>query len=198
MILITQVILVAAGAFMITGIGNDFFALRVGVPHSLGRLKLLFENDELLINVPLLYLLARVAAFVLYNFYLWVSFTPLVEGSAKTPFSLWRAIHRKMRWRSFATLLYWGITLAICALFEVAILVPSVAVLTPAETCFCTSFTTCTYQSSLQCMLTIGVVWLLVFTNFLIDTHVVFVGLLSSTRKTKEAGGFIDCSHTFH
>lgn len=44
---------------------------------------------------------------MLYNAYLWLSFTPLIEGSAKTQFSLWRAIKRKIRFRTFATLMYW-------------------------------------------------------------------------------------------
>lgn len=38
-----------------------------------------------------------------------------------------------MRFRTFATLLYWGIVLGICALFEVKVLLPSVSVLTPKE-----------------------------------------------------------------
>lgn len=56
-----------------------------------------------------------------------------MKGSARTRFSLWRAIRRKMRFRTFATLLYWGIVLGICALFEVKVLLPSVSVLTPRE-----------------------------------------------------------------
>ena len=96
-VILFQLGLVAAGTVMVTGLARDVFEIRVSVPHSLGKMKLLFDGDLLLINLPLLYLLARIGTFVIYNTYLWLCFTPLIEGSAKTPFSLWRAIHRKVR-----------------------------------------------------------------------------------------------------
>lgn len=78
-IVTVQLALVAAGAFMIIGIADNVFEATVNVPDSLGKIKLLFTGGVLLVNLPLLYLLARIVAFVVFNLYLWLAFTPIIE-----------------------------------------------------------------------------------------------------------------------